>query len=73
MLISKHHLGLIESSEPFARDSNPSYALQKFHFLLSALIVRRAKVLIVGSSYTFLPVFGKDMVLPSCPADWCSL
>jgi len=47
-----------------------SYALPKIHFLLSALIVRRSKLLIVGSSWPILPGFGNDEVLPSSPVDW---
>jgi hypothetical protein len=46
------------------------FAPPKIHLLLSALIVRRSKLLIVGSSWPILPGFGNDEVLPSSPVDW---
>lgn len=72
LLISKHHLERNGYSVDHTRqwEQLRSFALPKIHFLLSALIVRRSKLLIVGSSWTILPDFGNDEVLPSSPVDW---
>ena len=76
LLISKHHLepnGYSVNQYTRQWEQLRSFALPKIHFLLSALIVRRSKLLIVGSSWPILPGFGNDEVLPSSPVDWWSL
>jgi len=73
LLISKHHLepnGYSVNQYTRQWEQLRSFALPKIHFLLSALIVRRSKLLIVGSSWPILLGFGNDEVLPSSPVDW---